>query len=196
MLPGMEPKRSHARLGTALAAVFVLVAWLAAGSAQRSLLSAQEMPAGVASDLVDRALDAPLDEPPAAAAPEGSRAESALAWFTMALATLLLVSGWIGLRRRRAEPEMPAGDVTVEATPTGAARETGAAARSARPPAPAREALALPPHVTEILERAARRRAEEAAVEAGSRKQEEGDDAESREGLDYVVPGYDPWGRR
>lgn len=169
---------------------------------------AQEMPATVASDLVEQALEEEVEVPeawwdasgsPSGAAPSGSLAGPWLV--TMAVAVLLVAflrARWAGRSWRggavstsSAAPQDGDPDVIPISRGHPDERPDGRN-RQSRPP----ETLAIPPHVMEILRRSAER---QPAVEGGrSTNGEEGEaDSASRpheggpRGIDVTLPRYD-----
>lgn len=142
---------------------------------------AQELPASAASDLVEQALADRLDVSP----PRRSvRSRLATPRRISALAGVVALAVLIHLRVRQRRPAQRAEECGSEVT-TGV---RGWRESVAQAPSPAPEILALPPHVLQILQRSAERRHSEAET-----TQEYGREHEATaEGIDIVVPRYDP----
>lgn len=175
-----------------------------AGGALGAPAHAQELPSRVTSELVEEALEQPIEATGGAedasgpavsrrpSRPPGATFASVIAWFTLVVAVAVLVSAWLGERARDQEPE--SGSLSTMGDPPDDAESSpgpALAGASTDPPSPEgtpREVLAIPPHVAAVLRRAERRRRATATSDDGSA---EGPPAEG--GLDYLVPGFDPW---
>jgi len=158
-------------VGVALASA----TWILSGAALGGLVGAQEIPRAVTTDLMDRALNQELELPSAASSASVSYPAMAV-WF---LGIAVSVGALVGLRRKgRSGP--------AEDHP----ERSAATRREALDP---KETLDLPPHVVDMLQRVALRRAEaqEASADAGAAGSAGAPPPSG--GLDFVVPGYDPW---
>lgn len=212
----MVPLGQHSTTRVAITFALLAAASLSGGSTELAPLYAQELPAGVAADLVDRALERQL-EAPSAASTAGPRdwTPAALSWVAMGLALVTLLIGWmrgeLKIRPSQAAEtqrrEYVPGSLKPAAYRPGRWKKVTSdhAPKAVEPPSRPEEArpkaspeLVLPSHVTSILERAAIRRREEAL--AAEREAEEmrpaaaAPDADpATESLDFVVPGFDPW---
>jgi hypothetical protein len=172
--------------------VVLAIAALTSGTARLAPLCAQELPAGVASDLVNRALEQSLEQPPPSPSPIDAvrdRGPAVLAWLGILLAVAILVMG----RNKVGETGAPRGGAAAQDDDLAERRAYVDGTRSGADAPATREALKLPPHVAEMLRRsAARRSAERSASSTGNGEAPEGATPPSG-GLDYVVPAYDPW---
>ena len=201
----LRNQRVRVRFGVTLA----LASLPPSGAIGVAHLRAQEVPTGVATELVDRAIRQRLDvsaaeggarstpSPPAAV--EGGNLPTRLAavWFLIPAAVALVI--WRRRRTLRGASGAPSVGIGVgpdDVPGAGAARDRADVVRVRASGAPSdtaakpKEELAIPAHVLSILERQAARRAEASAAEPPAGHS---GGAVQPVGFDVLVPRYDPW---
>lgn len=154
-------------------------------------VSAQELPASVASGLVDRALADRIE----VSAPERSQGGI---WPTATIVGVLLLMVTIVVKSKREAfaTGLRTDDMVPESDDVGRARArhggSGAVAGEVHRPTSA-PTLTLPPHVLEIMARARLRHREDVLATARPEAGEVAAEADSvRHGIDIVLPRFDP----
>lgn len=177
-------KGSVVRYGVGRAVMIALLAWPMSATSLKA--SGQQLPASVASDLVDRALADTLELYSSDGSKE--RPGRSMSWLIVVVGVLPLLAIGVVMVRVRWGSRSAKGK-------SGAERKIRPGPEVARRPTPAsmsggtKATMQLPPHVVEILRRAEQRRAEAAFDAVGIKPDEEPPVPRPLTGgIDIVVP--------
>lgn len=187
-------KGSVVRYSAGLAVVIALLVWPMSATSLK--VPGQQLPASVASDLVDRALADTLE----LYSSDGRKEQPgrSMSWLIVVVGVLLLLAIGAVIARVRWGSRSAKGR-------SGAERKIRPGPEVARRATPAsisggtKATMQLPPHVVEILRRAEQRRAEAALDAVGIKPDEESPVPRPLTGgIDIVVPRWQPgsgtWG--